>query len=69
MTQTPPRCPDCGVETEPMRFDASGYKMRFVSEESTDGILGELGVKQKFGAEAFVCPECGLARLYADLHE
>jgi predicted RNA-binding Zn-ribbon protein involved in translation (DUF1610 family) len=52
-----------------MRFDASGYEMRFVSEETTDGILGELGVKQKFGAEAFVCPECGLARLYADLHE
>jgi hypothetical protein len=52
-----------------MRLDASGYKMRFVSEESADGILGNLGVNQKFNADAFVCPECGLARLYADLEE
>lgn len=69
MVETPPRCPDCGVEMEEMTLDASGYNLRFVSEEDTDGILGSIGVKQKFGVTAFVCSECGLSRLYADLDE
>jgi hypothetical protein len=52
---------------EAMELNASGYGVRFVSDESRGGILGKLGVKQKYDAEAFVCPECGLSRLYADL--
>ena len=69
MSDTPPRCPDCGVETEEMRLDASGYNLRFVSEKNREGIMGRLGVKQTFDADAFVCPECRLARLYAGLEE
>jgi hypothetical protein len=39
----------------------------FVSGERREGILGKLGMKQRYDAEAYVCPECGLARLYADI--
>lgn len=67
MVSVDPRCPDCGVEMEEMTFDASGYNLRFVSEENKEGILGSLGAKQKFGVNAFVCSECGLSRLYAEL--
>jgi len=69
MGEIPPRCPDCSVEMEQMTLNASGYKLRFVSEEKRDGILGSVGVKQKFGVETFVCPECGLSRLYAGLDD
>lgn len=69
MVEIPPRCPDCGVEMERMTLNASGYNLRFVSEESREGILGSLGVKEKFDTKAFVCSECGLSRLYADLDE
>jgi len=69
MSGTRPRCPDCSVEMERTRLDAMGYTLRFVSDEEESGILGSLGVKQKFDANAYVCPECGLSRLYADLDE
>jgi hypothetical protein len=69
MVETPPRCPDCSVEMEPMTLKSGGYNLRFVSEESKEGILGSLGANERFGANAFVCPECGLSRLYATLDE
>lgn len=69
MVETPPRCPDCSVEMEQMTLYAGGYNLRFVSEESKEGILGSLGAKEKFDADVFVCPECGLSRLYANLDE
>jgi ssDNA-binding Zn-finger/Zn-ribbon topoisomerase 1 len=65
----PPRCPDCGVEMKEMQFQAGGHYARFVSEESKEGILGSLGGKKTYRAQAVVCPECGLSRLYADLDE
>jgi hypothetical protein len=54
---------------EQTTLNAGGYNLRFVSEESTEGILGSLGVKEKFDANAFVCSECGLSRLYADIDD
>jgi predicted RNA-binding Zn-ribbon protein involved in translation (DUF1610 family) len=54
---------------EQMTLKAGGYNLRVVSEESTEGILGSLGVKEKFAAHVFVCPECGLSRVYADIDE
>lgn len=69
MVDTPPRCPDCGVEMESMKLDASGYGLQFVSDENREGVLGSLGVKQRYGVEAYVCPECGLSRIYADLDD
>lgn len=67
MAETPPRCPDCSVEMEQMTVKSGGYNLRFVSEEDAEGILGSLGVKEKFDANAFVCSECGLSRVYADV--
>lgn len=69
MVKLPPQCPDCGVEMEQMTLQAGNYNLRFVSEEDADGLLGSLGVKQKFDANAFVCSECGLSRLYANIDE
>jgi hypothetical protein len=62
-----PRCPDCGVTMEEMTLrTGGGYETRLVSDETREGLLGSLGVKEKFEVEAFVCPECSLTRLYAD---
>ncbi len=65
-----PRCPDCGVTMEAMKLRTDdGFQVRLVSEESRGGLLGSLGVKEKYGVEPFVCPECSLTRLYADTGE
>ncbi len=32
-------------------------------------LLGKLGAKQRYDGLAYVCPECGLARLYADVKD
>jgi len=69
MPDTPPRCPDCSVTTERMQPLSGGHHFRLKSDESREGILGKLGANQTYDAEAFVCPECGLARIYADLDE
>lgn len=69
MNEGAPRCPDCGVEMEEMKLSAGGYQPQFVSDEGRGGILGSLGMKQRFDANAFVCSECGLSRMYADLDE
>lgn len=69
MNESTPRCPDCGVEMEEMKLSAGGHQLQFVSDEGRDGILGSLGMKQRFDAKAFVCSECGLSRMYADLDE
>lgn len=66
MPDTPPRCPDCDVETELMNM-MSGSDVRFVSEKHREGILGTLGVHETYTAQAYVCPECGLSRVYADV--
>jgi len=54
---------------EEMKLSAGGHQLQFISDEERDGILGSLGVKQRFGANAFVCSECGLSRMYADIDE
>jgi len=68
MSEPDPHCPDCDIEMEEMTLRSTdGHILQFVSGENRDGILGSLGVKQKFGATTFVCPECGVSRLYAEL--
>lgn len=69
MVETRPDCPDCRVEMEQMTLNADGYNLRFVSDEHKEGILGSLGAKETFDANAVVCPDCGLSRLYATLDE
>jgi hypothetical protein len=46
-----------------------GYGLNVVSDENRGGLLGKLGMNQRYDLLAFVCPECGLARLYADTEE
>lgn len=62
------RCPDCGVAmeaTQPVTsFD--GEVLRLRTDESKEGILGSLGFKESVQPVAYVCPECGLVRLYVD---
>jgi len=67
MPDTAPRCPDCSVTMEAMDLQSGGHYARFRSDENREGILGKLGAAQMYDAEAFVCPECGLSRIYADL--
>lgn len=69
MTEPIRRCPDCGVEMEAMDLYVGGHDLQVVSEESREGILGSLGVNQRFDLETVVCSECGLTRLYAALDE
>ncbi|WP_340098323.1 hypothetical protein [Salinibaculum salinum] len=67
---TDPRCPDCGVTMEEMTVQTSGgHHLQFLSDETKEGLLGKLGVKQRYDGQTYVCPECGLARLYADIDE
>jgi rubredoxin len=67
MPDIEPRCPDCSVAMEAMELRSGGHHTRFRSDENREGILGKLGMTQTYDAEAFVCPECGLSRIYADL--
>ena len=70
MPDVNPRCPDCGVTMEEMPVQTTGgHNLQFVSDENRGGILGKLGMNQRYDALAFVCPECRLARLYADTGE
>lgn len=65
-----PRCPDCGVTMEEMKLRTDdGFQVRLVSDESRGGLLGSLGMKEKYGVRPWVCPECSLTRFYADTDE
>ena len=66
-----PRCPDCGVSLEratPMTA-LDREKVRLRTDEPREGILGSLGAKETVDVFAYICPECGLVRWYADLDE
>lgn len=67
-----PDCSDCGVAMERvsfgMREGLSEAQTPFVrTREPREGLLGRLGVRERAEVRAFLCPECGLVRLYADL--
>jgi len=52
--------------TDPMQAgDAMGVVLR--TRKRRDGLLGSLGTRERLEATVFVCPECGLARWYADV--
>ena len=69
MNDSPPRCPDCSVEMEEMKLATGTHYLQFMSDEEKEGILGSLGMKQRFDANVFVCSECGLSRIYADIDD
>lgn len=70
MTETTHRCPDCAVPMEEMDLQVGGRSsLAFLSGETREGLLGKLGLNQRYDGQAVVCPECGLARLYADIED
>lgn len=58
-------CPDCEVEMEATEYKTT-YKGDGIRIGTDGGILGNLLQLGKY-ADAYVCPECGLIRFYADL--
>lgn len=62
-------CPQCDVEMKEAAVTAEGVGKLYVGTERSDGILKHLGIDENVPLNAFLCPECGLTRLYADLVE
>jgi len=63
------QCPDCDVEMEKTSVSAEGVGDLYVETERDDGVLDRLGVGYQTPIHAFLCPECGLTQLYAELSE
>ncbi len=61
-------CPDCGVSLDQLtlRTEAHANRLKVVSDERRSGLLGKLGQHEKETVVPYVCPECGLVRLYVD---
>jgi rubredoxin len=62
-------CPDCAVQMEQTNVTAEGVGDLYIETERDSGILDRLGVEYQTSLSAYLCPECGLTRLYADLSE
>jgi hypothetical protein len=54
---------------EPTTVSAEGVGDLYVETERDGGILDRLGVGHHTSLAAFLCPECRMTRLYADLPE
>lgn len=48
---------------------AEGVGNLYIETGRDSGILDHLGVEHQTPLSAYLCPECGLTRLYADLSE
>ncbi|WP_331235759.1 hypothetical protein [Natronorarus salvus] len=60
------RCPDCGVTMAGGEVvDHGTSAVRFRTEEPSEGFLGRFA-KKTLPVNGYVCPECGLVRLYAE---
>lgn len=62
-------CPDCEVQMERTAVTAEGVGDLYVETERDGGVLDHLGVGYQTPLHAFLCPECGLTRLRAELPE
>jgi len=60
-------CPDCDVQMEKTNVTAQGVGDLYGETESDGGVLDRLGVGHQTPVHAFLCPECGLTRLYAKI--
>ncbi len=60
-------CPDCAVQMEQTNVTAEGVGDLYIETERDGGILDRLGVECQTPLSAYLCPECGLTQLYADL--
>ncbi len=59
-----PTCPDCEVAMEETEYETS-YQGDGVRIDPGSGLLGALDFGGSY-LNCYVCPECGLARFYAD---
>lgn len=62
-------CPRCDVTMEKTAVTAEGVGELYVKTERETGVLKRLGIGENTSLDAFLCPECGLTNLYADLSE
>ncbi|WP_129113267.1 hypothetical protein [Halegenticoccus tardaugens] len=62
------RCPDCDVRMERVApvTSVDGEVLRLRTDEPKKGLLGSIGLKETVQPDGYVCPECGLVRLYVD---
>jgi len=65
----PRHCSDCDVATERTKVTAEGIGDLYVETERDGGVRGRLGVGSYSPLHAFLCPDCGRTRLYADLSQ
>ncbi len=62
------RCADCDVSLERTALRTSdSMAVHLRTGERREGVLGALGMKERLDMDAWLCPECGRVRLYADL--
>jgi len=54
---------------EKTNVTAEGVGDLYVETERDGGVLDRLGVGHQTPLHAFLCPECGLTQLYAELSE
>ncbi|QAU14059.1 hypothetical protein EKH57_15875 [Halorubrum sp. BOL3-1] len=62
-------CPDCDIQMEQTNITAESVGDLYVETERDGGILNRLGIGYQIPLSAYLCPECGITRLYADLSE
>lgn len=62
-------CPHCTVAMEATAVTAEGIGELYVRTDRRDGVLKRLGIGESTALDAYLCPECGLTQLYADLEE
>lgn len=62
-------CSDCDVTMKQTEVTAEGIGDLYVTTERDSGVLERLGIGAQTPIRAFLCPECGLTRLYADLSQ
>lgn len=60
-------CPQCEIQMEQTAVTAEGIGDLYVTTERDNGVLKRLGIGENTPLEAYLCPECGLTQLYADL--
>lgn len=60
-------CSQCDREMEETTVTAEGIGDLYVKTERETGVLKRLGIDENRPLNAFLCPECGLTQLYADL--
>jgi len=60
-------CPQCDVAMEETAVTTEGVGDLYVKTKREKGVLKRLGIGESTSLDAFLCPECGLTQLYADL--